>query len=85
MITAAGLAAVVVVAYTLADRTQVDPAGMTAAVVAALNPDSSLDPAGRSSKRSWDGFSIRGCKCSNRDCLVSGNSLLLEPAPSVDY
>ena len=78
-------ATVVVVAYTLADRTQVDPAGMTDAVVAALNPDSSLDPAGRFSKKSLDGFSTRGCKCSNRDCLVSRSSLLLGPAPSVDY
>ena len=75
----------VVVAYTLADKTQVDPAGMIVAVVAALNPDSSLDPAGHFSKKSLDGFSILGCKCSNRDCLVSGNSLLLGPAPSVDY
>ena len=75
----------VVVAYTLADGTEVDPAGMTATVVAALNPDSSLDPVGRFSKKSLDGFSIRGCMCSNRGCLVSGNSLLLEPAPLVDY
>ena len=78
-------AAAVVVAYTLADKTEVDPADMTDAVVVALNPDSSLDPAGRFSKKSLDGSSIRGCMCSNRGCLVSGNSLLLKPAPLVDY
>ena len=78
-------ATVVVVAYTLADETQVAPADMTDAVVDALNSDSSLDPAGRFSKKSLDGFSTQGCKCSNRGCLVSGNSLLLGPAPSVGY
>ena len=78
-------AAVVVVGYTLADKTLVDPADMTAAAEAVLNSDSYLDPAGHSSRRSLDGFSTRGCKCSNRDCLVSGNSLLLGPAPLVDY
>ena len=78
-------AAVVVVAYTLADKTLVAPTDMTVAVVAALHPDPYLDPAGRFSKKSLDGFSIRGCTCSNRGCLVSENSLLLEPAPLVDY
>ena len=78
-------AAVVVVVYTLADKTLVAPANMTAAVVAALHPDPYLDPAGRFSKKSLDGFSTRGCTCSNKGCLVSGNSLLLKPAPLVDY
>ena len=78
-------AAAVVVAYTLADKTLVAPADMTAAIVAALYPDPYLDPAGRFSKKSLDGSSIRGCMCSNRGCLVSGNSLLLGPAPLVDY
>ena len=78
--TAAAIA-VVVVAYTLADKTLVAPTGMTAAVVVALHPDSSLDPASRFSKKSLDGFSTRGCKCLSRDCLISGNSSLLGPAP----
>ena len=78
-------AVMVVVAYTLADKTLVAPADMTVAVVAALYLDPYLDPAGRFSKKSLDGSSIWCCMCSNRGCLVSGNSLLLEPAPWVYY
>ena len=48
-------------------RTQVAPAD-TSAVVAAEVVDLPLDPAGHSSMRSLDGFSIPGCKCSNRGC-----------------
>ena len=87
---AAAAAAVVVVAYTLADRTQValadkTAADMTAAVVVALLLDlyfdPCLDPVGPFSKRSWDGSFIQGYMCSSRDCWISGNSPLLEPAP----
>ena len=82
---AAAAAAVVVVAYTLADKTLVAPADMTDAAVVAqfldLYLDPCLDPVGRFSKKSWDGSSIQGVMCSSRDCWISGNSPLLEPAP----
>ena len=85
---ATAAAAVVVVAYTLVDKTLVAPADMTAVAVVALYLDLYLDPCydpvGRFSKRSWDGFSIQGCMCSSRDCWISGNSPLLELAPLVD-
>ena len=80
----AAAAAVVVVAYTLADKTLVAPADMNAAVVVVLYLDPYLDPAGRFSKKSLDGFSIRGYMYLNRDCWISRNSLLLKPAPLVD-
>ena len=69
------LAVVAAVVYTSADKIQAAPADMIPTapadmtdVVVVLTLDSLLDPAGHSSMRSLDGFSIPGCKCSNRAC-----------------
>ena len=59
------LVAMAVLVYTSADKIQAAPADITADVTA-LTLDSLLDPAGHSSMRNSDGFSIPGCKCSSR-------------------